>query len=96
MSENNNSGEKVQAQSGFWASFITGVVFYTIIGLGAGILYSYASTTVTAGLLPVIGLTSFLALWWAYVLVILAPIVLLVLVFRATDPALQEAIKSSR
>lgn len=95
MSEN-NSNEKVQSQSGLMASLITGVVFYTIVGLGAGILYSYASTTVTAGLLPVIGLTSFLALWWAYVLVVLAPIVLLVLVYRATDPALQDAIRSSR
>ncbi len=95
MSENNSS-EKIQPQSSLWASLITGVVFYTIIGLGAGILYSYASTTVTAGLLTVIGLTSFLALWWAYVLVVLAPIVLLVLVYRATDPALQDAIKNQR
>jgi len=88
-----NDSEKVPMSPamGLISTLITGAVFYTVLGLGAGILYSYASTISTVGL-PIIGLMPFLALWWAYVLITAAPVLFGVILFRATDPILQAAV----
>lgn len=93
--ENDDEKTPVSPVMGLVSTLITGAVFYTVLGLGAGILYSYASTISTVGL-PVIGLMPFLALWWAYVLVATAPILLGVILYRATDPVLQAAVETNR
>jgi hypothetical protein len=87
MDEQEKEKEPLSPMASLVSTLVTGAVFYTVLGLGAGILYSYASTVSTVGL-PIIGLMPFLALWWAYVLVASAPILFGVILFRATDPVL--------
>ena len=72
---------------GFYAIML-GVVAYTAIGTGAGLLWSLAASTVPS--LPAIGLLAFLALWWIWFLFLIPNVVMLVSIFQALKVPLEK------
>jgi hypothetical protein len=84
------------APATFFGSLLTGAAFYTVLGLASAIFYAYAASSIPNALLPIIGITSFLALWWMFLLAACGPILFAVLLYRATDPMLQLSISAER
>lgn len=64
----------------------TAALFYTTVGLVAAFVYRLTAPGLE---LPVFGLGTFLGLWWLWILMWIPQIVLMVSVFRATDPVAQ-------
>jgi len=62
---------------------LTFSIIYSVVGLIAGLLYTYASIEMD---LPRIGTLSLMAIWWLWFMIFYPPIVLFVTTFRATDP----------
>lgn len=83
-----NNEIKVSPTASMITTILFAAIFNTVLGLGAGILYATAASFSNVGL-PVVGLGPLLALWWAYGLVVLVPIILFVILYRATDPIFQ-------
>lgn len=79
--------DQPQQTNGF-LTLLIGVVMYTALGCAAGVLWIFGAGAMgfqSIGILPI------LALWWAWLLVWLPPIVVGVAMFRATDPLAQMA-----
>jgi hypothetical protein len=96
MSTNDAKPTSAPTSATFLGSLLTGAAFYTVLGLGAGIFYAYAASTIPNALLPVMGITSFLALWWVFILAASGPILFAILLYRATDPVLQLSLSAER
>lgn len=80
--------EQAPQQSNGFLTLLIGALMYTCVGLAAGLLWIYAAGAMG---LQSISLAPFLALWWAWLLIWLPPIVVGISVFRATDPLAQVA-----